>query len=76
LDVTRVNGDRMDEELPRPRPDDVIATLVKRDLDRLSVDELDARVVALEAELARTRAKRAGASAFRSAADALFNQLK
>ncbi|MBC7495826.1 MAG: DUF1192 domain-containing protein [Sphingomonadaceae bacterium] len=62
----------MDEELPRPKPDDVVAALVKQDLDRLSVDELDARMVALEAELARTRLKRAGASAFRRAADALF----
>jgi len=64
----------MDEDLPQPKPDDVVAALVKQDLDRLSVGELDARIDALEAELARTRAKRDGASAFRSAADALFKR--
>jgi len=64
----------MDEDLPRPKPDDVVAALVKQDLDRRSVGELDARIDALEAELARTRAKRDGASAFRSAADALFKR--
>lgn len=74
MSSARVNGDGMDEELPRTKPDDVVAALVRQDLDRLSVDELDARVVALEAELARTRAKREGASAFRSAADALFRR--
>ncbi len=69
-----VNVARMDEDLPRPKADDVVAELVKQDLDRLSVGELDARIGALEGELARTRAKRDGAAVFRSAADALFKR--
>ena len=70
----RVNVGRMDEDLPRPKPDDVVAALVRQDLDRLSVGELDERIVALEGELARTRTKRAGAARFRSAADSLFKR--
>ena len=64
----------MDEELPRPKPDDVVAALLKQDLDRLSLAELDDRIIALDAEIARTRAKRDGASKFRSAADSLFKR--
>lgn len=63
----------LDEHLPR-RADDPLRLLAREDLDRLSVAELDARIAALEAELARTRAKREGASRFRSAADALFRK--
>ncbi len=63
----------MDEDLPR-RPDDPLALLAREDLDRLSLAELDARIAALEAEAARTRAKRDGASRFRSAADSLFKR--
>lgn len=63
----------MDDDLPRPK-DDVLAALVKQDLDRLSLGELDDRVTALEGEAARTRAKRDGASKFRSAADTLFKR--
>ncbi|MBV8972381.1 MAG: DUF1192 domain-containing protein [Sphingomonadaceae bacterium] len=64
----------MDDDLPRPRPDDTLAALVRQDLDRLSLTELDERIATLEAEVARTRAKRAGAATFRSAADALFKR--
>ncbi len=64
----------MDDDLPRPRPDDTLAALAKQDLDRLSLAELDERITLLEAEVARTRAKRAGAAIFRSAADALFKR--
>jgi uncharacterized small protein (DUF1192 family) len=52
--------------------DSPIALLAREDLDRLSVDELDARVAALETEIARTKARRAAATSFRSAADRLF----
>jgi uncharacterized small protein (DUF1192 family) len=62
----------MDADEPRPRPDDVLVALATQDLDRLSLDELDARVAALDAEAARTRAKRASAGAFKSAAASLF----
>lgn len=64
----------MDEELPARRADDVLAALVRQDLDRLSVVELDDRIATLESEVARTRAKRDGASKFRSAADELFKR--
>ncbi|WP_369426558.1 DUF1192 domain-containing protein [Glacieibacterium megasporae] len=70
----RVNVCDMDEDLPRAKPDDVVAALIKQDLDRLSVGELDERIVALEAEVIRTKAKRDGASKFRSAADSLFER--
>ncbi len=65
----------MDAEdfLPR-RKDDLLAQLHREDLDPLSVDELTARIAALEAEIARTRAKRDAASRFRNAADALFKK--
>lgn len=64
----------MDDILPPPRNDGALAQLLAEDLDRLSLTELDARIAALEGELVRTRAKREGATAFRSAADSLFKR--
>ncbi|EMD83625.1 DUF1192 domain-containing protein [Pacificimonas flava] len=61
----------MDED-DLPRPGDPLDTLMKSDLDRLSVHELEARIRMLEAETERTRAKLAGAKDFRAGADALF----
>ena len=55
-------------------PESPLALLMREDLDRLSVDELAERIELLEAEAARTRAKRESASAFRSAADSLFRK--
>lgn len=60
--------------MPPPRKDGALAQLLAEDLDRLSLTELDARIAALEGEVARTRAKREGATAFRSAADSLFKR--
>jgi uncharacterized small protein (DUF1192 family) len=54
--------------------DDPLRRLARQDLDPLSLAELDARIAALEAEIARTRARREGAAAFRSAADMLFRK--
>lgn len=62
------------EDLLSKRPDSLLAQLGREDLDRLSVDELGARIEALEAEIARTKAKRDSASAFRSVADSLFKR--
>lgn len=62
-----------DNDLPK-RKADVISDLAREDLDRLSIAELDARIAALEAELARSRTKRAGAADFRAAADSLFRK--
>jgi uncharacterized small protein (DUF1192 family) len=56
------------------RPESPLALLAREDLDRLSVDELAERIALLEAEVARTRAKRDSASAFRSQADGLFRK--
>jgi uncharacterized small protein (DUF1192 family) len=62
------------EDLISKRPTSLLAQLGREDLDPLSVDELDQRVAALEAEIARVKAKRASAAAFRSAADSLFRK--
>ena len=63
-----------DDISPPPRKDSALAQLVAEDLDRLSLTELDARIVTLKGEVARTEAKREGASKFRSAADGLFRK--
>lgn len=60
-----------DEDLPRKKSDS-LADLAREDLDRLSIAELDDRIAALAAELARAKAKRDGAARFRAAADGLF----
>jgi len=60
-----------DDSLAR-RADDPIRQLALEDLDRLSVAELDGRIALLTAELARSKAKRDGATSFRSVADSLF----
>lgn len=62
-----------DEDLPRKKSD-LLAELAREDLDKLSVGELEARLAALDAESARTRAKRDGAARFRAAADGLFRK--
>ncbi len=63
-----------DEADAPKRKSDLLAELGREDLDRLSIAELDARIVALQAELTRSQAKREGAAAFKSAADALFRK--
>ena len=60
------------DDLFASKPADPLTLLAKQDLDPLSVDELDARVVALEAEIARTRARRAFAADHRASAEDLF----
>jgi uncharacterized small protein (DUF1192 family) len=60
------------DELFPGRPDAPLALLAVEDIDRLSVDELDARVQALEAEIARTKARRAFAVNHKAAAAGLF----
>ncbi|SEK65979.1 Uncharacterized small protein, DUF1192 family [Sphingomonas palmae] len=61
----------LDDILGR-RGDDPLTALLAEDLDRLSVGELEARVTALEGEIARCRAKIAGAVSHRASADSLF----
>lgn len=62
------------DDLAPTRTEDPVRTLAAQDLDRLSLMELDARVAALEAEIARTRSKRAAGAAVKDAADALFRR--
>ncbi|MCC2980093.1 MULTISPECIES: DUF1192 domain-containing protein [unclassified Sphingomonas] len=56
------------------RPDDPLNALVREDLDRLSVTELEARITALEGEIARSRKKIEQAVNHRASADALFKR--
>ncbi|MDR6788125.1 uncharacterized small protein (DUF1192 family) [Sphingomonas sp. BE138] len=56
------------------RPDDPLTALLREDLDRLSLAELEARIAALEGEIARARKKIEGAVNHRASADALFRK--
>jgi len=59
-----------DDELPKPK-----ATItVGENLERLSVAELDDRIQALEAEIARVKTERTAKQALISAAAALFKE--
>ncbi|HYE47608.1 MAG TPA: DUF1192 domain-containing protein [Caulobacter sp.] len=64
----------IDEPLgPRPGRGDTIVALGREDLDIYAVSELEERVEALQAEIARCRAQIDKKQAGKSAADALFN---
>ena len=63
----------IDDNLPLRR-DDPLNTLVKQDIDSLSVAELESRIAALKAEIVRCEGKIAFASKHRSVADALFKK--
>ncbi len=63
-----------DDIAPPPRPGDPIALLAKLDLDPYSVAELDTRILALEAEIDRTRNHRDKAVNHRTSADAIFGR--
>jgi uncharacterized small protein (DUF1192 family) len=60
------------DELFAKRPADPLTLLLKQDLDPLSVEELEERVAALTAEIARVKQKITGAVNHRASADALF----
>jgi len=70
----RVNVAVMDDDLFSSKPDDPLVLLARQDLDPLSADELGFRIVALQAEIARTEAHMDAVSRHRSAADALFKR--
>ena len=59
---------------PRKRSGDLLALLVREDLDPYSVAELDERIEALAAEIERTRAKRSSAVNHKASAEALFKK--
>jgi uncharacterized small protein (DUF1192 family) len=61
----------LDELMPRkPKP----ATVLGEDLSAKSVHELEERIAALEAEIARTREALSARSKTKNAADALFKR--
>jgi uncharacterized small protein (DUF1192 family) len=62
------------DELFPDKPKDPLTQLVREDLDPLSVEELEARIAALEGEIARVRAKIESAVNFRASADAIFKK--
>ncbi len=62
-----------DELLPN-KPDDPLTQLTRQDLDPLSVDELHARIAALEGEIARVRGKIDASVNFRASAEAIFKK--
>ena len=64
----------MDMDDHPPLRSDPLDQLVREDLDRLSVDELNDRVAALEGEIARIRRKIEGAVNHRASADELFRR--
>jgi len=63
----------VDDDLPR-RPDDPIRLLARQDLDPLSVEELNARIAALEAEIERIRRKIQFSVNHKASAEALFKK--
>ncbi|HMG48167.1 MAG TPA: DUF1192 domain-containing protein [Allosphingosinicella sp.] len=62
------------EELFPDQPDDPLKLLTKQDLDPLSVEELEARIALLEAEIVRVKAKLDASVTFRASADELFKK--
>jgi uncharacterized small protein (DUF1192 family) len=58
---------------PRPGRGATLTALSREDLDLYSVEELNERIEALQAEIARATAAIDGKQAKKSAADALFN---
>jgi len=63
----------MDEDLPR-KADDPLTLLLRQDLGPLSVNDLHARLTALEGEIARTRSKIENAVNHKASAEALFKR--
>jgi len=63
----------LDDLLPKG-PGDPLVLLTKQDLDPLSVEELQARIQVLEAEIARSRGKMERAVNHRASADQLFKR--
>jgi len=62
------------DELFPDKPGDPLVLLTRQDLDPLSVEELHARIVLLEAEIARAKAKIEAAVNHRASADAIFKK--
>lgn len=63
----------IEDDLPRPKGD-AASELAAEDLSPYSLEELEARIELLEAEIARVESHRLKAAAHISAADALFKK--
>jgi uncharacterized small protein (DUF1192 family) len=61
----------LDELMPRKKKSE---TVLGEDLSAKSVDELEERIVALDAEIVRTREALASRAKTKSAADAMFKR--
>ena len=59
-----------DDELPKPKP----TITVGENIERLSIADLDDRIVALESEIVRVKAERTAKQTLISAAAALFKE--
>ena len=62
------------DDLFPSKPDDPLVALAKQDLDPMSIEELQARIEALKAEIARVENHMDRASKHRSAAEELFKK--
>ena len=62
------------EDLFPSKPGDPLVEIGKQDLDPMSVDELQDRIEALKAEIARVEAHMQRAQTHRSAAEELFKK--
>ena len=62
------------EDLFPSKPDGPLVALGKQDLDPLSIDELQARIETLKAEIARVEAHMNKAQVHRSVAEELFKK--
>lgn len=63
----------LDELFPN-KPDDPLVALAKQDLDPMSIEELQARIEALNVEIARVQAHITKVETHRSAAEELFKK--
>ena len=62
------------EDLFPSKPGDPLVELAKQDLDPMSIEELQERIEALKAEIARVEAHMHRAQTHRSAAEELFKK--
>jgi uncharacterized small protein (DUF1192 family) len=62
------------DDLFPSKPDDPLTALSKQDLDPMSIDELEQRIAALKAEIARVEAHMQRAQTHRSIAEELFKK--
>lgn len=62
-----------DDNLPM-RKDDPLVSVMRQDLDPLSIDELDTRIAALHREIVRCEQKKRAAANHLSVADDLFKK--